>query len=64
MRWIIEAVNGRLWKHKALNNVDNNELGHIIFDVRNVCAMLNFQHNKETYQKDPDNEINLEIAIT
>jgi hypothetical protein len=24
--------------------------------------MLNFQHNKETYQKDPDNEINLEIA--
>ena len=62
MRWIIEAVNGRLWKHKALNNVDNNELGHIIFDVRNVCAMLNFQHNKETYQKDPDNVINLEIA--
>ena len=62
MRWIIEAVNGRLWKHKALNNVENNELGHIIFDVRNVCAMLNFQHNNETYQKDPDNEINLEIA--
>jgi hypothetical protein len=34
----------------------------MMIDIRNACAMLNFEHNEETYQKDPNNEYLLETA--
>ena len=33
-----------------------------MIDVRIACAMMNFVHHKETYQKDPDNIHTLKIA--
>ena len=41
-RWVIEAMNGALKNHYALDNINNNELGHLMIDYRNCAAMLNF----------------------
>ncbi|RNA33737.1 disulfide-isomerase a6, partial [Brachionus plicatilis] len=43
-RFIIEYVNGKLKRLKALDNIRNTQLNHIFLDYRNACAMINFFH--------------------
>lgn len=43
-RFIIETVNGKLKRLKALDNVRNSVINHIQKDYRNACAMINFFH--------------------
>ncbi|CAF1024274.1 unnamed protein product [Brachionus calyciflorus] len=43
-RYIIEKQIGLIKSYKALDNVRNTELGHILVDYRIACAMANFNH--------------------
>lgn len=57
-RFIIEKQIGQLKNFKALDNIRNNQAGHIQIDYRIACAMLNFTHKPCC----PDGKNALQIA--
>ena len=58
VRWIIEKINSRIKNYKSLDNISNNEIGHIQIDYRIACAMINFTHVAEC----PDGNQAVEVA--
>lgn len=57
-RFIVEKQFGNIKNKKALDNIRNTTLGHIMIDYRNACAMINFSFKPCS----PDKEFEEEIA--